>query len=509
MSDGGAGAGAGGDASYGHGGGFWQSPDAFSGLTNTDLRPRRRKRRPVPLLNTSWLIKPGTRRRKGDKMAKGTDHLTDDVFGLLEKSLIGIAAGGAENQETLLHQTLSEFRDALMEKLEPFFISGATEETLEKGLNHVSMFANALRDLDRTVQAIKTGRPSWMSNSDGMAPEEVSDGAKSKMDLFLRLGVTTLQSMVNDTAEELDEQDDLERAEAAGELHKIECYDGFDLMVKTALPPAYREYLTDPVDLVADWAEGARALTNMALEMAEPMIKMGALPAAIVEEYPELFEKAEDETLGTGADPDDASDPGDPGADPGDAPQDPIEMITRLASIIVVVAGSLQQGAGADPTDDPTDPNSADNTAGMPNDNSGTQPLQRQARGFDIGDTPLAKIYSGEVAVHPTVADALEKLAKLEKDAAKFTEAESQLGLLRATVTRLQKMPAPPKGALFAVNKGNDVVIEGQATNRVEEEQQRIEALAKSNPEAAAKEMLKIVHLGGGTPIVPPSIGAR
>jgi len=124
-----------------------------------------------------------------------------------------------------------------------------------------------------------------------------------------------------------------------------------------------------------------------------------------------------------------------------------------------------------------------------------------------IEDVPLAKILAGEVAVSDSVADALEEREVLRKSVASLTAEQAQnrdaLRKLQDTVTRLSAQPAAPKGAVFALGKADDAAyVPGQTTRASEET--RIAELAKVNPEAASRELLKIVHSGGGTPLVPP-----
>jgi hypothetical protein len=512
MSDGGGGADGG--PSYGHGGGFWQSPNAFSGLTNTDLRPRRRRRRPVPLLNTSWVA---GRRRKGERMRKDFTDQLGTLFGTLKKSVIQISTAGAEDGNALIERSIDEFREALLDKIAPALTSNVIEEPLHKGLNHVALFANALRDAGRAVEAIKTGRPTWMvSDSNAGTPEIVTPEIEEDMDRWIRVGVTALQSMVNETASEVTDAADLERAERTGELAKMLCGDT-EILIKTDLPEDYRDLLTDPLELFADTASMGQEFLRKAAELAGPFLEAGQMPDELIEAFPELFEPglfevpmgkaAVDENAGAGGDPDAANDPGDGGDDDEGTPSDPIDMITRLASIIVVVAGSLKQAGEQD--DD--EPNGGD-ASGFPDDTNAAQPLQRRApmprrpvmanSASAFGDIDLAKIHSGEIEVHASVADALEKALR---DAGQLEKTQSELRLLQATVARMQAQPAVPKGAIFAIAKSEDNTIRsGAAATKVEDDTARIGELAKTNPEAAARELMKSVHAGGGTPLVPP-----
>ena len=325
----GAGSGGGTTTGAGGGGGFVQSAAPFSGLTNTDLRPRRkRRRRPVPLLNTAWLA--SRRLRKGRQML----HELSPLFETLQKSVIEISASGAENSEALLRKSLDEFQSTMISHLEP--ILPAPYEPLAKGLNHIAMFANTLRDVERSITAIKTGRPAWMSSPEGMPEEKVPAEVADQMDRFLDVGVLTLRTMVNDAAELPMDDADLERAEAVGALAKIESEDGApEVWVKTELPEDYRDFLIHPVDLLAKSAEMGRFFYNTAQAIAEPLDANGMLPDSFIDAFPELF-KLDDEDIGTGGDPDANADPGDAAGDlTDDATMPDWTIVARMAAAMV------------------------------------------------------------------------------------------------------------------------------------------------------------------------------
>lgn len=500
MSDGG-GATMGTSTGHGSGGGFTQSPDAFSGLTNTDLRGRRRRR--IALLNTSWLAGP---RRKGDHMRK---TLTDMV-GTLEQSVIEIAASPAENREELLKQSFGEFNTALAEETAP---PQDTLAPLEKSINHVAVFANTLRDANRTVMALITGKPSWIAGNDSNGETEILPAhLADELERWIDNGAIVLRAMVNDLAELPGDEEDLERAEQLGTLVKIQAIDGSDLLVKSNLPVDYHEFLADPAELMVAYADTARSYVNSALALAAPLLKADLLPPEVIAEYDELFEsdlhKARDETfgdetVGDGASPDAAA---DPGADAGEGdditdgmPQDPLALLAKLASIQMVIIQSLQQAAGAggapdDGQDDGAMDDGADDgqddgqtapdntTAGIPDDTTARKlpPLRRSAPALDA---PLAK------------ADA-DELAALRK---RNQDHEDELAKLKATVSRLEKMPAAPKGRVYVLDKNEDA---GVKTIDGEAEAVRIAKIADADPDAAARELLKMVHSGGGRPIL-------
>lgn len=452
------------------------------------------------------------------------------MIGTLGKSVLEISGSGADNRDQLLNKSFDEFRDALFAKLEP--VLPTEDEPLAKGLNHIACFANALRDIANRVQAIKTGQPAWLLGGDSsnggvneMLPPEIADA----LDRFVAHGVVTLRQMVNDTAELPEDDADLERAERAGKLIKIMGTGGQELLVKTALPEGYWEYLTDPLDLLIDYAELARDMQNEALLLAEPMAKNGEIPDTVVESYPELFEepdsgttrdggrvgqnrpglhKAEDENVGTGGDPGSANDPGSDDGQDGDGadgaddlPQNPLEAMVRLATIIVALGGSLlQSGAG-----DETDPNATSDASGMPDDSGANAGLTRMAP-LSFGDVPLEKILKGEVEVSPSLADALESHLQLTKTypglQKELEDKNRELTLLKETVERLRATPAAPKGAIsdrvMTVGKAED--MQSGTGGMLKNEHERIETLSKTNPDAAARDLIKLAHAGMGAP---------
>ncbi len=450
-----------------------------------------------------------------------------DLVGTLGTSVKEIAASGRDDRDELLTKSLGEFQETLFQQLEDVL---PVYEPLQKGMNHIACFAQALRDIANRVDAMKSGRPGWMlgGDSEATAKEKLPADISDMLDNFVHVGVLTLQAMVNDTAEMPIDDDALERAERAGELAKIECWDGEELLLKTALPPEYHEFLIDPVELVSGWAEAARHMTAQAVDLAEPMAKAELLPDVIYENYPELFEDpltkdfppkkkrmpgtpgsmagteadgdetVGDETVGDGGNPDAAQDPGSDEID-DDSPNSPLEMITRLASIIVVIAGSLSQNAGSS-----TDPDTVGGGyGGAQTSDDSYQSLNRSAP----EEMTLQKIYAGEVEVDPALADALEELEFLRKRASDADKAADELQKLKETVARLSKVAAAPKGATMALGKRED---NGGASQTQEARVQEVAELAKRNPEAAARELIKSVHGGGGTPLVPGHLtGAR
>lgn len=525
---GGMGGGDGGGAAP-SGGGFHQSTNAFTGLTNTDLRPRRRKRRPVPLLETYWL------RRKGQTMRKDVAGHVDT----LRSSVIEIANSPVENREELLTKSLNEFHATLEDTLDDLY--GVEDEPLEKGLNHVSAFASALNRMNQVVTAIKTGRPNYMIDSDSNStPEPVPAGIELGLDHFMRCGLFVLRSMVNDTGEFPDGDEELERAEEAGMLAKIETPDIGDIPILTMLPDDLRVYFTDPLELMLESADLGQELTKRAIDLADLVIgSQREIPEDIIEAYPEIFgvedeelgkaggapfppkrkpqagdtgQGGDDENAGDGGDPNAASDPTDQGAqgdqgDGGDAgdmtddtPQNPIEMIARLASIITVISGSLMQGAqGAD-----QGAAGGGATGGMAMGSEDQRNVGLQ-RGEPISEVPLAKILAGEVEVDDTVADAIEELMKRREETPaltkQLTDANDALAQLRKTVAELQARPAPAKGVMkvVPVTKQED----GQTGSTAQETAAEIDRLSKANPDGAVRLLIKQAHSTGGRPLVP------
>lgn len=493
------GGGGGNSTDYGHGGGFWQAPNQLTGLTNNDLRPRKR-RRPVPLLNTTWPVKRAGR-RKGATMRKAfEEHLET-----LKKSVAEIALSGVDNREDLLNKSLDEFGTTVMAELPP------EPEQLGEGLDHVAKFAGLLDGIATQLPLIKA---------------EVSEEQGALMERFLDVGATVLYDLVNSTATIPETDVEMNKAAKAGQLATIATEDG-EYLVKTELPESYHQYLADPAQLLTIYADLGRDFTSHAAVIADELHKIGELPEVVADEYPELFKAGpgDDENVGdTGDDPDDANDPGDLAGDgdeaaSGDTPQNPIEMMVRLASIIVVVGGSILQAQGQNPGTMNPDENDQSDVSGMPDDQGeGGSPnpnippkrhpgLMRAAPTADIGEIPLAKILGGDVAVHPSIADALEEGIELKKQNGALSkqvgDLTEQMSTLQATVDRLSRIPAAPKGALFEVSKGADAItIDGDLVQKAKDRTEKIQELVASDPEAASKELLKSVHAAGGRPLV-------
>lgn len=464
-----------------------------------------------------------------------------DLVALLGRSVGEIANAAVDNRDALLTKSFGEFETALLAKLEP--LMPANDEPLAKGLNHIALFANALRDAARTVEAIKTGRPSWMSDSNGLPPEEVPPQTVTSLDRFIAVGVLTLRGMVNDTAELPDDEDDLERAQKAGTLFKIEGADA-DILVKVdpTMPDHLRGYLTDPFDMLVGAAEIGQDFIDEARILAEPFAETGMISPDMAKQFPEVFtlRKAQndnDQNIGPGGDPDADMDPGDDQNanqdDDANPAENPIEMMVRMASIIVVLGGSILQNqpdAGANdnaPDDLDTTGETGGDASGMPDDTTAninpptrSNPLRRQAPIAGFGDVALAKIFAGDVAVHPSVADALEELIVLRTErqalannntalandnsalAKSVGDVHTELAKMKAALARLEAQPAAPKGALFAVGKHEEFQPPSGRISMPTAE--AIEEMAKIDPERAAREMMKVVHAGGGTPMAPP-----
>lgn len=518
----------GGGQSTGGGAGFTQSPQAFGGLNNTDLRPGRRGRRPVPLLNTSWVTRP---RKKENVMRKGVIGLSDT----LRASVLEIMNSADGDREALLMKSFGEFNGALEEGLDVRY--GPEPEMLAKGLNHISAFASVLNRVNQVVNAIKTGRPGYMVDSDSNTPEEpLPDDVVAELDRFVRVGVLTLSSMVNNSAELPEDDAALERAERAGTLVKIETGEG-DVLIESGLPNELKKYFVDPLELMLDAADLGREMTGHAGMLAEQLLEQNAIPESVISAYPDLFEisdplgkafpppkkkpgaalapgEADDDARGgaMGGEDNQSSGPGQDEAlgsgatDEGqggemtdlsdDTPQNPLEMVARLATMIVVIAGSLLQGEGGGATDQ-----QGNTMSGDPNDpnNVGLQ------RGIPIDMVPLAKIFAGEVEVDSSLADALEELLALRKRVPDLEKQLGELATLRTAVARLQAQPAPMKGVIRApVTKAADNMPAGAKTEAALAEE--IAALAKRNPEGtdAAKLLIAAVHGRGGTPLLPP-----
>jgi hypothetical protein len=447
-----------------------------------------------------------------------------DHLDTLKKSITEIALSGVDNREELLSKSIDQFHTAL----DP--ILPQDREPLDDGLEPIAAFADLLEKASDSVALVKTD----------VAPE-----AGELMDRFIDVGVTVLRGLVNATGSVIETEQELDKAEKAGQVVEIKTLDGEGYLVKSDLPEQFHQFFTDPVDLLSEYAQLGRQFSNQAIALADDLNKAELLPEGIAEAFPELFEvqvdgerlgkafpppkkknpfgasppagPGDDENVGDGADPDAANDPGD-GADDGDGdmdepdvtddtPQNPVEMMVRLASIIVVVGGSMLQAQGGDQPGMDADANDQSDVSGMPDDEPRNAGLMRQepVGSLQKFEPTMDSILSGRVAVHPTVADALEEgitLRKRNDDMTKqLTDTQAQLATLQATVDRLSRQPEPPKGALFTVNKSAETVLPGVANSAAEAE--RIAQMAQTDPELASKQLLKGIHAGGGVPLIP------
>lgn len=514
----------------GTGGGFSQSSNAFGGMNNTDLRPRRRR---IPLLNTSWVTRL---HGKGRAMRKDVSGLVDTLY----DSVAGIVASAAPETNTLLTKSFGEFADALEAQLEAEY--GPDPEPLAKGLNHVSAFANALVKMEASIEAIKAGTPIYEDDN-----EPVVASTQAALDRFLGHGMVLLKQMANDTARMPENEEDLERAEQAGELVKVMSQFGDEMLVKSELPEDLVPYLTDPLDLMTEIASLGHEFVEDARDIADNLLAADpeAIPEDLVKMFPLVFEdplqkafppkrppaaqagrnQGDEGDDGDQADQGDGSDQDDTdpqfqmgqgaGGGPGagdtsdvadDTPQNPIETITRLASIIVVISGSLQQAMGGQ------------GAQGQQPDMAGGQGADVRnvglQRGEPILDQPLQKILAGEAELQVpgmgqmTFAEALEELGQLRKQVPQLNKAlgekDSALGLLKQRYQEIAGQPVRPPGMAkgLPVSKSEDGMPGGTT---IEGDAEKLEKLAEADPEGgqAAKFLIGRVHQGGGTPLVP------
>lgn len=466
-----------------------------------------------------------------------------DVSGLLDTlydSVAGIVASEGADTEALLAKSFTEYGEALDEQLVAEY--GPDPEPLAKGLNHVSAFANALAKMEASIEAIKAGTPIYDDDNEPVVASTVV-----ALDRFLGHGVVLLKQMANDTAKVPDDEEDLERAEQAGELVKIESrVFGSEMLVKTDLPDGLAQYLTDPLDLMTEIAGLGSSMIDDARDIADTLLAGDpeAIPEELAAEFPLVFEPLEklfpprrQPPAGGGAPPqrgqgqggqasnqDDTNESSDTGDDPGDdqgqgdegdggdltddTPQNPIETITRLASIIVVISGSLQQAMGGGQDPNASQPDMAGGQGSDPR-NVGLQ------RGEPILDQPLQKILAGEAELQVpgmgqmTFAEALEELGELRKRVPQLskaiTEKDSAFGLLKQRYEAIAAQPVKPPGMQKAgpVSKSEDSIPGGGNT---EGDLAKLEKLQEADPEggAAAKFLIGRVHQGGGTPLTPP-----
>lgn len=436
-----------------------------------------------------------------------------DIAALLEtlqKSLAGIADSGAENREELLTKSMQQFEEHLLNLIGPAM--PFSEEDLAQE-HPVVLFHHSLTKLAADLEMIKAAA--------------ADAGMDDPFDRLLAAGTFTLRSLASDSTTPIETRREYALAERAGTLVKILSFDGDDLLVKSDLPPDLHEFILDPMDLMADSVEVSRSFLDVGLDLAEPLVKAELIPEDFAASYPELFEPLEkaaspfppkkklpgaaaaappDPTAdaGGGDDPDDGADTAgaDGGQDMGDtagddATQNPLETIVRLASIIVVVGGSILQAGGQDQGGQSMPPNQ---------DATGGDPLQRS---IPLEDVPLAKILSGEVVVSDELADALEEREVLRKSVGTVTgerdTLRADLAKMQKTLAQLQKQAIPdPKGAVFQVDKSGETRPAGAVDTATE--LGKLEKMAATDPDRAAREAMKMIHATGGVPIIATDV---
>jgi hypothetical protein len=93
--------------------------------------------------------------------------------------------------------------------------------------------------------------------------------------------------MANDTARNADDEEDLERAQQAGELVKVISQFGDEMLVKSELPEDLVPYLTDPLDLMTEMASLGTEFVEDARDIADNLL--AADPEAIPEDLAKMF----------------------------------------------------------------------------------------------------------------------------------------------------------------------------------------------------------------------------
>ena len=524
-----------GDSTGGGAGGFVQSPNPFGGMNNTDLRPVTRRKRPVRLLNTTW---PIAGKKKDRAMRKEFETMLD----LLKTSVIEIAESGADDRTGLLVKSLNEFSHALNQKVDE--IAGPEPEMLEKGLNHCSVWASALNQLNRTAQALKEGRPSYMLDNGGNEAAPLPKHIVDDIDRTIQAGVFALKEMVNETIEMPIDDEEMQRAEQQGQLVKFEGEIVGDLLIKSSLPESMLQYLEDPVVLMAEAVEIGRSFLDRSRDAADVLMKGELIPEDVMVEFPEIFEPLNkappprkkpvamdmpisggtDDVNGDGsADQGDGEEPLDDesGADydtendedgsSGGMPQDPLATAARLASMLLLILGAMMEGQKGASNDLPQ---ANDTFAGDPNDPANVGMQRSEPAAF----IPMRKILNGEVEISEGSAvrltgedlDLLEELVQSQEQLPELLKTIEQkdeaLEKLRTAYDRLSKTPMPMPGPVrqppVAVTKQQD----GPATGvSAEDVASKIQHLQKVSPEGdrSAAELIKMVHAQGGRPLDP------
>jgi hypothetical protein len=454
-----------------------------------------------------------------------------DKLALLKTSIAEISNAAPETRDALLAKSFSEFEadiGATLDEVAP------EPEPLAKGLNLISSLATLLTQVETTVKCICEGKAYRYSDADEECPEHIQLGLHH----FLAVGEMVLREMVNDHVEMPEDEMDAEKADRAGQLFKIDSA-GTVLLIKSALPENLVGFAQDPALLAIDRIELGRDLVAMGGDVLVALDQQGVLPDELRKAIPP--EMGSDDDAGDEMDGDESADAGDEGMDDGSGDDgsgddggdgtdqmDPLEVIVRLASAIMVVGGSLIQAQGGSASEDEgemggeTDEDGTDEADQESEDTGGPGPAIHE--GDDDGSTPEGESGQGGTdhtadAMHrknaahqsahgPAGSRAMfsagkkrnpDQAEKVAPGGALTKAVEARMGKLEETMGVLSQGVAALLNRPAADDKGHSGIsaaIPRQQDGLGKAAGPDIAELAKTNPEAAATAMIRTILTG-------------
>ena len=447
----------------------------------------------------------------------------------LRTSVTSITAQAAPDQrDRLIEQSLGEFADALRksygeaeELAKAEGLGGRHEEDpLLKGLGCVGRIAQLVQTLSEQTKNIIEGRSLYAyagaNDKDAPKPDDpASEEVAQYLNGMLRLGEMALRTAVNEHVEPADDDEAPEgmrlvlvpNAEDPGD-------ERLAVVVKTTLPEDLAKFATDPGmmdEAMIEFAAILMANSGVDAGSLEKFLGGGGLAKAFGEEDQE-----------EGAEPE-----GEEGNEAGmEQDDDPLDAIGRLGAAIVIQVGALQDmlsgGAGdaegAQPAGPARRPQPPQGEAGAGEDEAGggdEASGEGEGEGEGEEDPEKKKAEMGKAAQVTELTKLLRELTpslakisgvelpKLPGDGAGGDAMEKFLQAAAPALQKLAAMPQAPKGAVVAVAKEQDGA--GGELNKASglTEQERIDELAKRDPEAALMASIRRQHRLGvqATPV--------
>jgi hypothetical protein len=479
---------------------FSQPTTATTGLQRYDLEPKPKEVYPAPmpgritrLRHAAWHKRFVSRgRKKGlTTMTKNTIEL-EPMVDMLRKSVTSIVAAAPANQEELLAKSFSEFHAAAKETIEAELaksVTPAVEEPLFKGFGTVGRVANLVGSLAGQIATIKRGYEQWNVDKDGNPPADADPASPELVehleDLLLHAEML-MRVAVNDQCEPMD---DGEMAESGMHVVMVPITGGGQMAVKTHLPEGLAKYATDPNDI-----------DNILIDQGMNMLALGGVDTEALGKAMQGGELAKDITGGGAAAPmpmssaDAASQAGAGLPDDGQ-PENPLDVIGRLAALIMVQVDYVQQMM--DGTNEPTDPTGeADPGAGGGSEsNPSVSDAEAAAKAVTTGNLAKVDTASEEVLQKVLKEHGLD-LGALKKMADDNLALTTKLNEFEQLVPELLAKAEPPKAPLIStsVSKENEDAALLNAAPVVEPD------LSKMSPQSRAMELMKRQHRTAGRP---------